>query len=421
MVEYYPAHISNLFLGDGIPIPYLSLALPFVYFGGIVVLPLLVVGFLFCCCKNFINHHVKRSSRCTNPTSTRARCKNSTIGWMTKFCDVIEQFTAWLLVDLFHTPKVEKVLIKEKICLKVLNQQVHTDKICGFFGIFLWISYLFGLYIAKFILDVFLKYTPTCISEGDFRFPAICYAGLHVSEIYFQVNCTTWNDNYELLQDVTGLFCVSLFHQFLTSMAELAGLYSLQVIIIQITLTILGKICKCTRCRPFFITLTLSIFNIVFFILPIFIAGIRDGNMYKLYQDIMFRQFPAFLILYGSFTLSFQLFLSTNHNTNSHRRFKAIIPRPSMTHDRQHNRVTEERKEERSGKETDIFATEEGRNTWYQRKGERSSETTQREDIAIVEIHDYTTEEACTSREHNEEGVLEGYGIIQIEYMEAVV
>ena len=67
MAEYYPARISNLFLGEGIPIPYFSVAVSFVYIGGSVALPHLVVGFLFWCCKNFVNYHVKRCPHCTKP------------------------------------------------------------------------------------------------------------------------------------------------------------------------------------------------------------------------------------------------------------------------------------------------------------------------------------------------------------------
>ena len=406
MAENSSAHISNLFLEDGIQIPSLSFVVYFVYTGFSIALPLLIVGFLFCCCENFINYHIKRCPHCTNPTSTRARCNKSTIGWMMKFCDVIEQFTAWLLVDLFHTPKVEKVLIKEKVCLKVSNQQVQND-ICGISWVFLYISYLFCLYIAKFIMDIFLKITPTCISEGDFGFPAICYASLHVSDIHYQINCTTWNENYELLQDVTGLFCASLFYQFLTTLAELVGLYSLQVIIIQITLSILGKISRFKRCGPFFAILTGSIFFIIFIILPINILGIGGGNS-KLYLDLMYQQFPALLILYGSFALSFQLLWSTNHNTNPHSRHKGIMPMPNTTHDRQHNRFMKKRKETQTDGETDILFTKGGRNIWHDSKDKRSSETMQREDVMIVEIHDYNTEEACTTREH-EKGLLEGY------------
>ena len=420
MAEYYPAHISNLFLGEGIPIPYFSVAVSFVYIGGSVALPLLVVGFLFWCCKNFVNYHVKRCPHCTNPRSFRARCKNSSIRWIMKFCSIFERFTAWLLVDLFRTPKVEKVLIKDQLRLKVLNQPVQTT-ICVNLWTFLWISFLFGLYIAKLILDIFLNITPTCISEGDFGFPAICYAGLHVSEIYFQVNCTTWNENYKILQEVTGLFCVSLFYQFLTSLAQLAGLYSLQFTIIQIKLSILGKICKCKRCRPFFL-LTGSIF-LILIMLPMFLAGNKTGNtkLYKLYRDIILQQFPILYILIGSFILSFQLLVSINHNTNLHSRFNGAISMRSVTRDRQRDYVTEKRVDEQIARETDIFVTEEGRSTWCQSQDERHFETAQREDITSVEIHDYTPEEACTTGEHNEEGILEGYGHIQMEYMEAVV
>ena len=406
MGESYPANISNLFLEDGIPIPYLPFVVSSVYTGVSFGLPLFVVGFLFCCCKNFINYHVKRCPHCNNLRSASARCKNSTIGRMTKFCDVIEQFTAWLLVDLFHTPKVEKVLIRGKLRLLVLNQQVQND-ICGISWTFVWISTLFCSYIARFILDTFVKITPTCISEGDFRFPAICYADLHVS---YQVNCTTWNENYELLQE-TGLYCVSFFYQFLTSLVELAGLYSLQLIIIQIMLSILGKISSCKRCGLFFTFLTGSIF----LTLPTFIVSIGVGNP-KLYLDLPFQPFPAMNTIIGSFILSSFLFLSIDHNTNPHSRLEGITSMPNMTRDHQHNRVMEKREEEQIDGETDTLVTEEGRNTWYDSKDERSSKTMQREDVTSVEIHDYTTEEACTTGEHNKEGLFEGHGNIQMDY-----
>ena len=403
MAESSPTNISNLFLEDGIPIPYLPIVVSSVYSGVSFGLPFFVVGFLFWCCKTFINYHVKRCPHCTSPRSIRARCKNSTIGRMTKFCDVVEQFTAWLLVDLFHTPKVEKVLIRGKLRLTVLNQQVQTDIICGISWTFVWISTLFCSYIAKFLLDIFVKITTTCISEGDFGFTAICYADVHVS---YQINCTTWNENHELLQE-TGLYCVSLYYQFLMSLVELAGLYSLQLTIIQITLSILGKISSCKRCGLFFTFLTLNIF----LMLPMLIAGIEVGNP-KLYLDIPFKPFPAMNTLIGSFTLSSYLFLSIYHNTNPHSRLKGITSMPNMTHDCQCNRVMEKTKEEQIDGETD---TKEGRNTWHDSKDEKSSETMQGEDVVIVEIHDYTTEEACTTREHNGEGLLEGHGNIQME------
>ena len=407
MAENSPVNISNLFLEDGIPIPYLPFVVSSVYTGVSFGLPLFVIGFLFCCCKNFINYHIKRCPHCTNPTSTRARCNKPMIARMMKFCDVIEQFTAWLLVDLFHTPKVEKVLIRGKLCLKVLDQQVQNDIIYGISWTFVWISTLFCSYIARFILDIFVKITPTCISEGDFGFTAICYADVHVS---YQINCTTWNENSELLQE-TGLFCVSLYYQFLTSLAELAGLYSLQFTIIQITLSILGKISSCKRCGLFFTFLTLSIFTT----LPTFIANIGVGNP-KLYLDnIPFQPFPAMNTFIGSFTLSSFLFLSIDHNTNPHSRLKGITSMSSMTRDHQHNRVMEKTKEEQIYGETDTLVNEEGRNTWYDSKDERSSETTQGEDVTSVEIHDYTIEEVCTTREYNEEELLEGHGNIQME------
>ena len=304
MAENSSVNISDLFLEEGIPIPYFLLVLTFVYGGVSIILPLLVVGILFSCFQIYIYYHVDRCPHCINLTSTRTKCKKSSIRWMMKFCSIIERFTVWLLVDLFRTPKVEKVLIKEKLCLKVLDREVQTDS--GIPLIFLSTSFLFCLYITKVILDIFVTITPTCISEGDFGYPAICYADVHESSIHYQINCTTWNENYELLQETTRLFCVSFFFPFLTTLAKLAGLYGLQVMIIRIMLSTARRIFKRTICGFFISLLPLNITsNIVLS---------RVGNT-KLYQDILFQQFPAMGIFGGSYMLSYYLLLSINHRT----------------------------------------------------------------------------------------------------------
>ena len=215
MAENSSSNNSYLFLEDGITIPNLPLLVLLVYNGVGVLLPLLIVGSLFCC-RKLINYHVKRCPHCNNPRSIRARCKNSTIGRMTKFCNVIEQFTAWLLVDLFHTPKVERVSIRGKLRLTVAKRQVQNNNTFSITAAFFYISTLFCLYIAKVILDTFVKITPTCINEGDFGFPTFCYADLSGSD--HQINCTTWNEHSDLLEEATGsLLCMSLFYNFLTT------------------------------------------------------------------------------------------------------------------------------------------------------------------------------------------------------------
>ena len=76
--------------------------------------------------------------------------------------------------------------------------------------------------------------------------------------------------------------------------------------------------------------------------------------------------------------------------------------------------ATKRRTKKQSDSETGILVTGEIRQE--QSPDEINSETTQGEDVTSVEIHDCTMKEACTTREHNEEEVLEGYGNIQMEF-----
>ena len=413
MAENSSSNNSYLFLEDGITIPNLPLLVLLVYNGVGVLLPLVIVGSLFYCCRKLINYHVKRCPHCTSPRSIRARCKNSTIGRMTKFCNVIEQFTAWLLVDLFHTPKVEKVLIRGKLRLTVAKRQVQNTNTFSITAVFFYISTLFCLYIAKVILDIFVKITPTCINEGDFGFPAFCYADLSGSD--HQINCTTWNEHSDLLEEATGsLLCVSLFYNFLTTLAELAGLYGLQEITVQIMLLILGKFFMRKRGYAILILLILNAaFILLVLVLPFLMIATEAGN-HKMYHKILHQQFPTMSILGLSLALPAYLFWSTNNLIDPGSKFTGMMPMSKTEHGRPCDCATKRSTEKQSDGETDILVTGEIRQE--QSTDEIKFETTQGEDVTSVEIHDYTTEEACTSREHNEEGLLEGHGNIQMEF-----
>ena len=226
---------------------------------------------------------------------------------MTKFCNVVKEFTAWLLVDLFHTPKVEKEMIKGKVCLMVANRQVQNKNTFSITAAFFYISTLFCLYITKVILDIFVKITPTCINEGDFGFPAFCYADL--SGIDYQINCTTWNENSDLLEEATGsLLCVSLFYNFLTTLAELAGLYGLQEITVQIMLLILGKFFVRKRRYAILILLILNAaFILLVLVLPFLMIATEAGN-HKLYHKILHQQFPT---IYSTYTYNIAVYTHT--------------------------------------------------------------------------------------------------------------
>ena len=244
--------IDDLYLTNGISENTLKLWVDMVTTGSFNMLgPLLIITVLYTCCKSVIKMHVKECRYCTNLTSTGIVCKKSK-SKKVRFCRYIERWTIWLLVDLFRTPNVEKQVKNKDVIVKVLKKRslVVGEKVSGSTWIFYCISFIFSIYIKKFLVDFFLKLTPTCIDEGDFGIPAACYAldtnssSPLATQISYQINCTTWNDNLESLGEEIGLlFCFSFYYNVLTSVIEIIGMFGLQTVVVQLTLTLLEK-CK---------------------------------------------------------------------------------------------------------------------------------------------------------------------------------
>ena len=246
--------INNLYLTNGITEDGLSYFIITINFGHYnIMLPLVIITLLYIITKLSIKMHVEECWYCTDPTPTGTMCEQSKTKKV-RFCRIIERWTVWLLVDVFRTPYVRKEMDNSKVHLKLWEKRtvVVGEKLLKSAGLFACISFIFCLYIEKFLVDFFQKLTPTCISKGDFGIPAVCYAldTSHVdnsstSHTSYQINCTTWNDNLESLGEEIGLlFCFSFYYNILTSVTEMMGLFGLQTVVVQVTLIIEEK---CTR------------------------------------------------------------------------------------------------------------------------------------------------------------------------------
>ena len=245
--------INDLYLTDGISEASLRFLIISNSFCGLIMLvPLSILAVLYGICRGTINKHKEDCDIYENPTSTGSGCEQSKTK-KARFCSVIERWTVWLLVDLFRTPNVEKEKENNKLRIKLLENRSFELGKEPFNNalLFTCISFIFVFYILKFLADVFQKLTPTCISKGDFGIPAACYAInisyldyslTSTSQTSYQINCTTWNDNLELLGEELGLlFCFSFYYNVLTSVTEIMGLFGLQTVVVQVTLILLEK------------------------------------------------------------------------------------------------------------------------------------------------------------------------------------
>ena len=379
-------------------------------YGNLIVFFLfLSVTILYVFCRIVINNHIKRCSYCTDPTSTEMVCEQSKTK-KARFCSTIERWTAWLLVDLFRTPTVKKKMINGKLHLKIGEHHSGQvgERVFGTVLIFACVSVILCTYIEKFLVDLFLRLTPTCMKRGDFDVPAACYV-LNISQglldfpntavISHHINCTTWNDNFESCMEENGLlFCFSFHYDLLKSMTEIVAMFGLQSLTAQVTLTIAGKVWRNNKC---FVILIIMIT----FLVPITIVCkialweyfATPGNEARFFATGL-QQLPPEIILIFSFILSTVLLISTN---DSHKT-RDITSMLGTTHGHQSDYVTEKRMEEQRGGETDILLMEESRNTWYDSIDERNFKRTQSDDTTSVDKHGRSTRKACSARERNE-------------------
>ena len=389
------AAINNLFLTDKISIPNVPALIHLIYSHLIVIITIYVVSCLYQYCKL-----IKRSKYSTCRTSTKP------IRGMMKFSSKIERWTAWLLVDLFHTPKVEKEMINEKLYLKVGDHRSwelgRKPKATGCF--FVITSLIFGLYIDKLILDIFVTVTTTCIDTGDFGVPAFCYAlntienSSNTSECSHPINCTTWNSNYELFDEEMGLlFCFSFYYNILTSTTEIVGLFGLQTFIIRVILTIVGEVRRCRRCCICLLH-AITIMIPLYISIPIIILS-ENANLghKKRYFEIGWKELTLTLVAMLSSMLSCWLLISTD---DLHK-IKNTTNVSNKRNKYQSKRFTKKGKEEQSNGETNLLLTEKSPQTDYQSVDGIHSKTTQREDTTTAELHDYTKDkdEVCTTTE----------------------
>ena len=202
--------------------------------------------------------------------------------------------------------------------------------------LFACVSFIFYLYIEKFLVDVFLKITPNCIDKGDFGIPAACYAldtsyldnsstSQIISQTSYQVNCTTWNDNLESLGEEIGLlFCFSFYYEILTSVIEMIGLFGLQTVVVQLTLIIAEK---CTHlidkymqkmmeqmCKQYCMAILIFIFAAVgyifiCYIIPLLIATTDPMNTKRIHEALYQQLLPT-QIAYLSMILAMLLILT---------------------------------------------------------------------------------------------------------------
>ena len=347
--------INDLYLTDGITKLNL-LILMFVIHGPFIVVSLIcTVTILYMCCKAIITTRSKYSA---DPTSTRIMHMESTVRWMARFCRIIEQFTVWLLVDLFCTPKVKKEVKNGKLHLKIGDHRSWQlgERATETGLIFAITSLILCFYINNLIVNCFVKLTPTCNNNGDFGVPAACYA-LNITESFcnflvlldsetlHQINCTTWNNNLESFKEEIGpIFCFSFYYDILKSMTEIVGMFALQTLIIQVLLSIIGEVQKNSTCIIYLLS-GITIMTLVNITTAIFFlsqyANPRDE---KGCYEIRWQQLTPMLVAILSSMLLFFLLMFSNDS----RKIKNTATISNRRNDHQGNSVTTKQKEEQS-------------------------------------------------------------------------
>ena len=116
--------INDLYLKNGISEGGLSFLIITIIFGHFnMILPLIIIMFLYTRYKHAINMHVERCMYCTDPIATERQCEQSKTKKV-RFCSFIERWTVWLLVDLFRTPNVGKEMENNKVHLKLWEKRL---------------------------------------------------------------------------------------------------------------------------------------------------------------------------------------------------------------------------------------------------------------------------------------------------------
>jgi hypothetical protein len=265
-----------------------------VYVGLGVLVPLAIPGVAYYICKKCTNCHAARCSYCAEPIPQGTGCKKIRFKWAAKYCSVIEWITFGLLVDIFHTPHLKKELKDGKRCLRVGKEfilELEKRELISSV-LFVIITGLFCNYLLKFLLDWFIKVSQTCVNRGDFGTPAACYT-VYSAVRYHKINCTVWNEYSELTVEIFGgMLCFSVYYNLLSTLAELAGLIGLQIIMMQFLIPpgarLFGKRFCCRQCLHFICI----ILTILIIIGPLF-TDIYLFQRVKLFLGLFYNQFPA--------------------------------------------------------------------------------------------------------------------------------
>ena len=289
----------QLFLEDDSVLPLICHCVIFLVYVGLgVQVPLAISGWAYYTCKTCTNYHTARCSYCAEPTPRSTGCKKTRVRWAAKYCSFIEWLTVGLLVDIFHTPHLKKELKGGKRCLRVGKEFILELEKEEFISsiLFAIITGLFSNYLLKFILDWFIKVSQTCINKGDFGTPATCYTG-YSAMWYKKINCTVWNEYSELMVELSGgLLCFSVYYNLLSTLAELAGLIGLQIIMMQFLIPpgarLFGKRFCCRQCLHFICWL----FAFLIILGPLF-TDIYLFQRVKLFLGLFYNQFPAMYVV----------------------------------------------------------------------------------------------------------------------------
>jgi hypothetical protein len=271
---------------------------------GILVLTLLLV-IPYVCCKRFVHRHTKRCTICADHPGT---CRKATLKWTKTYNKYFERISAWVLVDVFRTPHLKKELKNGNIHIiieKTRSYQHGIDTVSSAIVGFLVLE-LFLFYVTKFVLDLFVKFTPTCMNRGHYGRSAYCYALGSVKNGH-QINCTTWNtysESQDYEKNIGPLVCISLYHDALQSMTEIVALLVMQILIMQVIVPIVLRMMSEKRSRIGF-----AIYCAVFFVAQLAIlpwwVNTNTSISRMLHTELFYKQYPIVPVLSQCVLLTF--------------------------------------------------------------------------------------------------------------------
>jgi hypothetical protein len=263
---------------------------------GILVLTLLLV-IPYVCCKRFVHRHTKRCTICADHPGT---CRKATLKWTKTYNKYFERISAWVLVDVFRTPHLKKELKNGNIHIIVENTRSYQhgmDTVPSAIIAFLVLQQ-FLFFATKFVLDFFVKFTPTCMNRGHYGRSAYCYALGSVKNGH-QINCTTWNaysESQDYEKNIGPLVCISLYHDALQSMTEIVALLVMQILIMQVIVPIVLRMMSEKRSRIGF-----AIYCAVFFVAQLAIlpwwVNTNTSISRMLHTELFYKQYPIVPVL----------------------------------------------------------------------------------------------------------------------------